>query len=137
MKQLTIIRHAKSSWEHPHLSDFERPLNSRGKRNAPMMGRILHDEGVMLDQIISSPAKRAITTARTIAGEMGYSENNIVKERSFYGAHSSTIIEILKDLMKYYNDAPMFLGGSSKKASKIEAIYKGRSQVLKLVKKEA
>ena len=73
-----------------------------------MMGRILRDEGVMFDQIISSPAKRAITTARTIAGEMGYSENNIVKERSFYGAHSSTIIEILKDLDDSISHAAVF-----------------------------
>ena len=90
------------------MSDFERPLNSRGKRNAPMMGRILRDEGVMFDQIISSPAKRAITTARTIAGEMGYSENNIVEERSFYGAHPSTIIEILKDLDDSASHAAVF-----------------------------
>ena len=63
-----------------------------------MMGRILRDESVMFDQIISSPAKRAITTARTIASEMGYSEDNIAEERRFYGAHPSTIIEILRDL---------------------------------------
>ena len=63
-----------------------------------MMGRILRDESVMFDQIISSPAKRAITTARTIASEMGYSEDNIADERRFYGAHPSTIIEIPRDL---------------------------------------
>ena len=73
-----------------------------------MMGRILRDESVMFDQIISSPAKRAITTARTIAGEMGYSENNIVEERSFYGAHPSTIIEILKDLDDSASHAAVF-----------------------------
>ena len=72
------------------------------------MGRILRDKGVMFDQIISSPAKRAITTARTIAGEMGYSENNIVEERSFYGAHPSTIIEILKDLDDSASHAAVF-----------------------------
>ena len=102
------MRHAKSSWKYPHLNDFERPLNSRGKRNAPMMGRILRDESVMFDQIISSPAKRAITTARTIASEMGYSEDNIADERRFYGAHPSNIIEILRDLDNSVSHAAVF-----------------------------
>ena len=73
-----------------------------------MMGRILHDESVMFDQIISSPAKRAITTARTIASEMGYSEDNITEERRFYGAHPSTIIEILRDLDNAVSHAAVF-----------------------------
>lgn len=73
-----------------------------------MMGRILHDESVMFDQIISSPAKRAITTARTIASEMGYSEDNITEERRFYGAHPSTIIEILRDLDNSVSHAAVF-----------------------------
>ena len=72
------------------------------------MGRILRDEGVMFDQIISSPAKRAITTARTIASEMGYSEDNITEERRFYGAHPSTIIEILRDLDNSVSHAAVF-----------------------------
>ena len=73
-----------------------------------MMGRILHDESVMFDQIISSPAKRAITTARTIASEMGYSEDNITEARRFYGAHPSTIIEILRDLDNSVSHAAVF-----------------------------
>ena len=73
-----------------------------------MMGRILRDESVMFDQIISSPAKRAITTARTIASEMGYSEDNITEERRFYGAHPSTIIEILRDLDNSVSHAAVF-----------------------------
>ena len=72
------------------------------------MGRILRDESVMFDQIISSPAKRAITTARTIASEMGYSEDNITEERRFYGAHPSTIIEILRDLDNSVSHAAVF-----------------------------
>jgi phosphohistidine phosphatase len=73
-----------------------------------MMGRILNDESVMFDQIISSPAKRAITTARTIASEMGYSEDNIAEERRFYGAHPSTIIETLRDLDNSVSHAAVF-----------------------------
>ena len=73
-----------------------------------MMGHILRDESVMFDQIISSPAKRAITTARTIASEMGYPEDNIAEERRFYGAHPSTIIEILRDLDNAVSHAAVF-----------------------------
>ena len=73
-----------------------------------MMGRILRDESVMFDQIISSSAKRAITTARTIASEMGYSEDNIAEERRFYGAHPSTITEILRDLDNSVSYAAVF-----------------------------
>lgn len=98
MKELTIIRHAKSSWDNPYISDFDRPLNSRGKQNASMMGKILRDGDIMFDKIISSPANRAISTARTIAEAIGYSEGDIQKEPSFYSATLRTIISILKDL---------------------------------------
>ena len=47
MKELTIIRHAKSSWDNPSISDFDRPLNSHGIQNATMMGKILHEEGIL------------------------------------------------------------------------------------------
>ncbi len=63
MKKLYLIRHAKSDWSNPSLDDFDRPLNKRGKKNAPFMGKILHKKGIYPDLIISSPAYRARTTA--------------------------------------------------------------------------
>ena len=63
MRTLTLIRHAKSSWKDSTLDDFDRPLNKRGKDNAPMMGRLLHKAGVRFDLITTSPALRALTTA--------------------------------------------------------------------------
>ncbi|MDP2894669.1 MAG: histidine phosphatase family protein, partial [Sulfurimonas sp.] len=72
MKKLYIIRHAKSSRSDETLEDFERPLNKRGKENAPMMGERLKEKGIMPGIIISSPAKRAKTTAEVIAKEIGY-----------------------------------------------------------------
>jgi phosphohistidine phosphatase len=63
MKQLLICRHAKSSWKNPQLSDIERPLNKRGKHDAPMMGERLAQKGMIPDAIICSPAKRARKTA--------------------------------------------------------------------------
>ena len=64
MKSLLLIRHAKSSWDDPSISDFDRPLNERGKKNAPEMAIRLHDKGIRLDMLVSSPAKRAKQTAK-------------------------------------------------------------------------
>ena len=58
-KILLIIRHAKSSWEVGTLSDFDRPLNDRGKKDAPMMAKRLLDKKIKIDAFVSSPAKRA------------------------------------------------------------------------------
>ncbi|MBK8311908.1 MAG: histidine phosphatase family protein [Chitinophagaceae bacterium] len=58
MKTLILVRHAKSDWGNPSLSDFDRPLNERGKRDAPVMAKRLLDKKIKIDQIIASPAKR-------------------------------------------------------------------------------
>lgn len=70
MKKLYLIRHAKSSWKDESLSDFERPLNKRGKLNAPLMGSVLKKKKVHPDIILSSKALRAKTTAKIIAKEL-------------------------------------------------------------------
>ena len=95
MKTLYIIRHAKSSWDDPYLDDFDRPLNGRGKRNVPDMGQRLAKLAVKPDLLLSSPAKRAISTARGIAEALGYSESEIVQDRELYHASSSSITEII------------------------------------------
>jgi phosphohistidine phosphatase len=64
MKILYLLRHAKSSWSNPELTDFQRPLNKQGKKDAPMMGKILANKGVKIDLLISSPAERAKKTAK-------------------------------------------------------------------------
>lgn len=64
MKSLLLVRHAKSSWDDPSMSDFDRPLNERGKKNAPEMAIRLHDRGIRIDLLISSPARRARQTAK-------------------------------------------------------------------------
>ena len=98
MKRLTLFRHAKSSWEDPTLSDFDRPLNPRGRRNAPEMGRRLLANDQVPDLLISSPARRAISTARMAAREMGFPEERIIEESALYHAGGSTILEILVSL---------------------------------------
>ena len=72
MKMLTIVRHAKSSWNEPGLSDRERPLNKRGQHDAPRMGKCIADAGIRPSLIVSSPATRAWTTAQIIAEELSY-----------------------------------------------------------------
>ncbi len=84
MKNLLIIRHAKSSWDDPTVPDQERPLNARGKRDAPFMGRILRSRGLIPDLILASPARRARKTAKLIAAEVGYPAEKIVQEPRLY-----------------------------------------------------
>ena len=72
MKTLYLARHAKSSWKHPELKDIERPLNKRGKRDAPYIGDLLKEEGVKPDILISSPAVRARKTSVVIAEKIDY-----------------------------------------------------------------
>ena len=64
MKTVLILRHAKSSWSKPGLADIDRPLNKRGKRDAPRMGAVLHEQDLVPDLILSSPARRARKTLR-------------------------------------------------------------------------
>lgn len=95
MKKLYVVRHAKSSWDDPYLSDFDRPLNKRGKRDVPDMGQRLSDLKVMPDLIISSAANRALTTAKGIAKELGYDKDQIQTEESLYHANTRTIREVV------------------------------------------
>jgi phosphohistidine phosphatase len=66
MKTLFVLRHAKSSWENADLSDFERPLNKRGLEAAPLMGKVIKENGFQPEVILSSPARRAKQTAEII-----------------------------------------------------------------------
>lgn len=95
---LYIARHAKSSWKDPSLFDHERPLNKRGKKDAPMIGKILQAKGVMPDMIISSPAKRAKKTANILAKEINYPKENIKEEKDIYEASVSDLLGILEQL---------------------------------------
>jgi phosphohistidine phosphatase len=71
MKTLFLLRHAKSSWDNPDLTDFERPLNERGLRAAPQMGHYIKKQNIKPDVVISSPAVRARDTAELIIKSAG------------------------------------------------------------------
>ncbi|MCC6866590.1 MAG: histidine phosphatase family protein [Ignavibacteria bacterium] len=96
MFTLFLIRHAKSSWDNFALSDKQRPLNSRGKKDASLMGQILSIKNEIASFIISSPAKRAFNTAKKIAKETGYHFKNIKKEKKLYLAEYNDFINIIK-----------------------------------------
>jgi phosphohistidine phosphatase len=72
MKTLLLLRHAKSSWKDSDLDDHERPLNKRGKRDAPKMGRLVRDENLLPDLIVASSAKRCRKTAELVIQHSGY-----------------------------------------------------------------
>lgn len=95
MKQLLIVRHAKSSWDDISLRDFDRPLNKRGRRDVPDMGHRLSEKGLRPDLIITSPANRAITTARGIAKALDYKLSDIQEATDLYHAGTHTILEII------------------------------------------
>ena len=98
MKTLLLIRHAKSSWDDISLSDFDRPLNDRGKKDAPMMARRLSDKKIKIDSFVSSPAKRAKRTAVFFAKEFGIDENQIVFKTELYSAPKEIFYEVIEKL---------------------------------------
>ncbi len=98
MKYLYLVRHAKSSWDYPELSDFERPLNKRGKKDAPRMAQRLASKSPEIQAVISSPANRAITTARAMASGLGFPLDEITENEDVYHAGMSTLMHIVKSL---------------------------------------
>ena len=95
MKTLILVRHAKSDWNEAGLSDIERPLNERGKKDAPLMAKRLRKKGVKIDAFVSSPAKRALRTARFFAEEFDVKKDDIQVEKSLYGALTSQFEQVV------------------------------------------
>ncbi len=94
-RRLTLLRHAKSSWKDPSLDDFDRPLNQRGERDAPVMGRRLRARGARPSLFLTSKARRARRTARLIAREIGYPLEFLQGEDALYLASPDQIIDLL------------------------------------------
>jgi phosphohistidine phosphatase len=103
-KRLTLLRHAKSSWADSSLDDHDRPLNKRGERDAPLMGRRLREKQRRPSLILTSPAKRARQTARRIAREIGYPLEFMQTERELYLASPETILGIIAAQDNAFND---------------------------------
>ena len=95
MKRLLILRHAKSSWKNPDLRDHDRPLNKRGKRDAPRMGRLMREEGILPEWAFTSTAERARVTLEHALEEGGAAcEVRLAPE--LYLAVPADIVDVLR-----------------------------------------
>jgi phosphohistidine phosphatase len=108
MKTVYLVRHAKSSWEEEGLSDFDRPLNSRGVRDAPRMGKRLKEKHILPDIILSSPANRAMSTCRAIASTLLYSEDKIKPTKELYHADEADILAVIATVDDKCNSLMLF-----------------------------
>ena len=102
MKTIVIMRHAKSSWADVSLSDYDRPLNKRGKHDAPRMGRLIYQNDLIPQLIITSSAKRAKKTAQAAADSLGY-DGQIEVTRELYHAGAASYIERLNGIVPDYS----------------------------------
>lgn len=98
MKRLLLIRHAKSSWDDPSLTDFDRPLNERGKKDAPEMAKRLAEKKIKIDAFVSSPAKRARQTCKYFAKEFDFKKKHVVLEPRLYEATEGNFYDVVKSL---------------------------------------
>jgi phosphohistidine phosphatase len=98
MKTLFLIRHAKSSWDVTAVPDKDRPLDNRGKRDAPKMGKRLARRDVKPDLILSSPARRALTTAEIIAKKLDYKLKDIVVDDRLYAGDADDLLNVVHKL---------------------------------------
>ena len=98
MKTLFLVRHAKSSWDDTALPDKDRPLNDRGKRDAAKMGQRLAKIDVKPDLILSSPARRALTTAEIVAKKLDYKLKNILVDDRLYAVDADDLLDVIRKL---------------------------------------
>ena len=98
MKTLYLLRHAKSSWSFDDLSDQERPLNDRGRDDAPRMGQALARRGIKLDALVSSSAVRALSTAVLVARELGFAHEKITVDPALYRAEGDALVATVQAL---------------------------------------
>ena len=108
MKVLYIIRHAKSSWDDDRLTDFERPLNSRGKKDAPKMARRLKEKEVHPDLLLTSPAKRASKTCYEFADILNFPKSSIQQDEKLYHASPEIILETVKKIKDKFDVVFLF-----------------------------
>lgn len=108
VKQLLVIRHAKSSWANPGQDDFDRPLNDRGHKDAPMMAQRLLERQVQLDVIVSSTARRAFTTAGYFAEAYQLHKKDIRGMQQLYQAYPAVFYDVITKLEDTVTTAAIF-----------------------------
>jgi len=108
MKTLLLIRHAKSNWDNSFLSDFERPLNDRGKHDAPLMAKRIKDKKIEIDIFVSSPAKRAKKTAELFMKELDMMKKKLVLVSSLYEASIKNFYDAVENFKDKYDTVALF-----------------------------
>jgi phosphohistidine phosphatase len=108
MKSLVIIRHAKSSWADAGMEDFDRPLNERGKKDAPEMAKRLLSKNISIDVLISSTAKRAQQTCRAFAEVYGIERSSIILKPELYLAPAEIFYKVITETNSKYNCIAVF-----------------------------
>ena len=98
MKTLYVVRHAKSSWKESGLSDFDRPLNDRGRKDALRMGKRLKQKQVKPDLMVTSPAKRALSTCKRIAEILDYPKEKIKTDQQMYHADEEELLSVVRNV---------------------------------------
>ena len=107
-KILLVVRHAKSSWDIGILTDFERPLNDRGKKDAPVMAKRLIDRNIKIDAFVSSPAKRAKKTAELFCEAYGKNEDSIEFISMLYHAAVNDFYQVIEKLDESLDTVAIF-----------------------------
>lgn len=108
MKTLYLLRHAKSSWDEPGLSDHDRPLNKRGRKAAPRVGQLMAERGLLPQLIICSTAVRAQQTVELLVPAAGF-HGSVAFENRVYLAPAETYLHVLAEL-EDDSDAVMVVG---------------------------
>lgn len=108
MKTLILIRHAKSSWDNSIHTDVDRPLNERGKYDAPLMAGRIKDRKIVIDAFISSPAKRAKKTAEIFIDVLEAKEKKLIFIPSLYEATSQKFYDAIESLKDKYDTVALF-----------------------------
>ncbi|MEW6143867.1 MAG: histidine phosphatase family protein [Thermodesulfobacteriota bacterium] len=106
-RRLFLVRHAKSSWDDISLDDRERPLNERGKEEAPRMGKHLAGYDIKPDMITSSPAVRALKTAEKIAKELGFKKSDVVADEGIYTFGGGSLMDVVRGFDDKYRSVMM------------------------------
>ncbi len=108
MKKLLIVRHAKSSWAEPAQPDIERPLNERGKTDAPEMAKRVKEKELKVDHLLSSPARRAHKTARLFAEELDLKKDDIQLSPELYEAAPEAFYKVVSTLSDNHHSVALF-----------------------------
>jgi phosphohistidine phosphatase len=108
MKNLYLVRHAKSSWDNNRLKDIERPLNKRGQKDAPAMGNLMNQKKIKPDLLITSPAQRALETAKIFSKGLNILPEHFIVDNNLYEAGRKDFLKIIHQFDNEKNSIMIF-----------------------------